>query len=260
MISRASGAHKAIAAFFDLDGTLLPAPSLEWRFFAWLLAHDEISPAQIARWFSRFGEFCLSDPHAATEGNKAYLTGLPESLISGWEKSLPPHSLAPFARGLQRIRWHLAQRHQVIFVSGTLEPLARAVARKVATLVSGTQARESSVQIEVCATQLAVRDGRWTGEIAGDHRSGDAKASAIRELAKKNDLDLSRSFAYGNGIADLPMLAAVGSPVVVNPSTRLERAARVRGWKIRDWKEISSPPQFAPSAAGTQWLSPNGAR
>jgi HAD superfamily hydrolase (TIGR01490 family) len=260
MNSRTNGAPKAIAAFFDLDGTLLPAPSLEWRFFAWLLAQNEMSPRQIGGWFAQFARRCFRNPHAATEGNKAYLAGVRESLTADWENSLPPRSLAPFVRGLQRIRWHLAQGHRVFFVSGTLEPLARVVARRVAKLAGEASSQEFPVQIEVCAAQLAVRDGRWTGDIAGEHCSGEAKARAIRALAEENGIDLSRSFAYGNGIADLSMLAAVGYPVAVNPSTRLERAARVQGWKICDWKEISSPPRSLARASSTQWLSPDGAR
>jgi alcohol-forming fatty acyl-CoA reductase len=260
MNSRTTGAPRAIAAFLDLDGTLLPAPSLECRFFAWLLAHNEISPRQTGRWFARFAKLCFSDPHAATDGNKAYLAGLPESLAENWENSLPPLSLAPFARGLQRIRWHLAQHHRIFLVSGTLEPLALVFARNIAALAGGARSQEFSVQIEVRATQLGVRDGRWTGDIAGDHRSGEAKARDILALAEEHTLDLSRSYAYGNSIADLPMLAAVAFPVAVNPSARLERAARVHGWKICDWKEISSPPRSLARANRTQWLSPDGAR
>jgi hypothetical protein len=32
-----------VGAFFDLDGTLLPPPSLEWRFIGYLLERDQIS-------------------------------------------------------------------------------------------------------------------------------------------------------------------------------------------------------------------------
>ena len=260
MIPRTAGVSKEIAAFFDLDGTLLAAPSLEWRFFSWLLAHNEISPRQIGRWLARFAKLCFSDPHAAIDGNKAYLAGVRESLIADWEISLPSRSLAPFARGLQRIRWHLAQQHRIFFVSGTLEPLARVVARQVAKLAGGAHSQNFPVQIEVRATQLIVSDDRWTGDITGEHRSREAKARAIRALAEENAIDLSRSFAYGNSITDLPMLAILGYPVAVNPSTRLERVARMRGWKICDWKELSSPPRLAPRPTSTEFLSPRGAR
>ena len=35
-------ATQKIGAFFDLDGTLLAPPSLEWRFIGYLMERDEI--------------------------------------------------------------------------------------------------------------------------------------------------------------------------------------------------------------------------
>jgi HAD superfamily phosphoserine phosphatase-like hydrolase len=262
MTFRAAHSAKSVAAFFDLDGTLLPAPSLEWRFAAYLLAHDEIHMTQVARWFAHFAKFLLQNLQAATEANKAYLAGLRESLATDWANSLQSGSIPIFARGFHHVRWHLAQQHYVFFVSGTLEPLAHAVARIVsAAAASEATTGQSSAQIEICATEVDARDGRWTGSLSSEHRSGEAKASAVRALAVHHTLDLSRSFAYGNEIADLPMLAAVGNPCAVNPSARLERVARVRGWKICDWKEIvSTAPQAARAPIGTPILSSKGAQ
>jgi len=249
-----------IAAFFDLDGTLFPAPSLEWRFFTYLLARGEIRPRQIARWLTRFAALCIPVPRSAIEANKSYLAGLPESLIADWESSLIPGSLAPFSRGLHRIRWHLAQRHQIFFITGTLDPLARAASRNVAAWLDGPSAVASPAQIEICATQLEVRDAHWTGKLASVHCSGEPKARSIRTLAAKHALDLSTCFAYGNAIADLPMLDSVGNPLAVNPSSRLERAARIRGWKSNDWREISTPPESNRRPRGAPCISPKGTR
>jgi HAD superfamily phosphoserine phosphatase-like hydrolase len=245
-----------IGAFFDLDGTLLPAPSLEWRFLAYLLAHNKISMANLGYWFGCCARKLLRDPHAATEANKAYLVGLPESLASGWASSLLPGSLPIFAGGLHRIRWHLARRHQIFFVSGTLEPLARTVA----STVDRTMAHQVPSHIEVFATRLEVCDARWTGILAGEHQSGEAKARTIRVIAAERGLDLARCFAYGNAMADFPMLSAVGFPSAVNPTSRLERVARLRGWKIWNWKELAARPQSAPQLAPGQSLSRGGAR
>jgi phosphoserine phosphatase len=32
------------------------------------------------------------------------------------------------------------------------------------------------------------------------------------------------------------MMEAVGNPVAVNPDSRLQKAARERGWEIKDWR------------------------
>jgi HAD superfamily phosphoserine phosphatase-like hydrolase len=256
MTFHAADSPKQIGAFFDLDGTLLPAPSLEWRFIAYLLAHNKISLANIARSFAQCTRILLRDLNAAIYGNKEYLAGLRESLASGWASSLLPGSLPIFAGGLHRIRWHLARQHQIFFVSGTLEPLARTVA----STVDRTMARQVPAHIEVFATRLEVCDARWTGALAGEHQSTEAKARKIRVIAAERGLNLARCFAYGNAMADLPMLSAVGFPSAVNPSSRLERVARVRGWQIWNWKELAALPQGAPQLARVQSLCRGGAR
>ncbi|HKV05401.1 MAG TPA: HAD family phosphatase [Candidatus Acidoferrales bacterium] len=233
-----------IAAFFDLDGTLVPPPSLEWRFVGYLLARDKIGCADVARWAGGFARSLLRDPRAATIANKLYLAGLPESLAADWEDSLLPDSLKLLAGGVERLEWHLAQGHRTFFVSGTLECLAHAAARRLPW------------PAEVRATTLEVRDGRWTGRLRGDHMSGEAKARTIRNLAAQFGVSLWDSYAYGNSVSDLPMLDSVGHPVAVNPSSRLRRIARSEGLQICDWAEPVNPIPAAPR--GT--LSPGEAR
>jgi HAD superfamily hydrolase (TIGR01490 family) len=232
-------------AFFDLDGTLLAAPSLEWRFIGYLLERGEISSARAGRWLARFAGTFWRGLDGATEGNKHYLGGISEALVNDWEKSLAPgffraDSPPFFARALQRIVWHGAQGHRVFFVSGTLAPLARLVARGLTAVVSA--------DIGVCATELEVSPGSlrvWSGRIVGEHMSGGAKLRAVRMLAARYGLDLARSYAYGDSSGDLPMLEGVGNAVAVNPTRSLARVASQRGWPTRVWRET-----FAESANG----------
>ena len=179
--------------------------------------------------------------------------GLRESLAADWEGSLGPDSLRFFAFGAERIAWHHAQGHRVFLVSGTLGPLARAAVSPPA----GMRSRS-------CASELEARDGRWTGRLAGEHLRGEAKARAIRRLAARHALDLGESYAYGNSLADLPMLETVGHPVAVNPEVGLERIACSEGeignrgraprdWRVCKWK-TTEPSRYQPlvSVRGTR--------
>ncbi|MFZ3217464.1 MAG: HAD-IB family hydrolase [Candidatus Acidiferrales bacterium] len=226
-----------VGAFFDVDGTLVPGPSLEWRFIGFLMARGEISAAQVGGWLGEFLANLPRDAHRAIEANKRYLGGIRESLAGEWENAAGTgfsrglDSLPYFDEAVRQLAWHCAQGHRVFLVSGTLAPLARAVAHALLDLFG--------VEIEVCATELAV--GRefpriWTGRIAGEHMSGSAKLRAVKALAARYGLDLARSYAYGDRLADVPMLAAVGHPVAVNPERGLARFARRRGWGICRWK------------------------
>jgi HAD superfamily hydrolase (TIGR01490 family) len=226
---------ETVGAFFDVDGTLLPAPSLEWRFIGYLLERDEISSGHVGRWLAWFAGTFWRDLHGATLGNKCYLSGLSEALVNEWEESLAPmfareDSLPFFAEGLQRIAWHRAQGHRVFLLSGTLAPLARVVARNLGAWASAEiEARATELEIAPCARRV------WSGRIAGDHMSGGAKMRAVQMLAARYGLDLAHSYAYGDSTGDLQMLSAVGCGVAVNPTRALARVARKRGWATHAW-------------------------
>lgn len=233
-----------IAAFLDLDGTLLAPPSLEWRFIGYLLARGEVRGLNLARWLAHCAATILNDQRVAIKDNKRYLAGLPESLVADWSNSHAARHLLFFPQGLARIAWHHAQKHQVFLVTGTLEPLARSIARML------------PCPTEVCATELEVRDSQWTGLLAGSHMSGETKAHTIRAIAERRNIALVHSFAYGNHIADLPMLEAVGHPVAVNPSSRLTARARKNKWQICEWDQ----PQRAVQLAHKNLLTPEQAQ
>jgi len=218
-----------IGAFFDLDGTLLPQPSLEWRFVTYLLAREEINSANVLRWFWHCSKGFFREPHSRMDSNKFYLAGLRESLVSEWARSRAGQSIEFLQGGLEHLSWHLGKERQVVLASGTLAPLARAIARQLPGNVG------------VIATELEVRAGHWTGQLAGEHVSGREKARAVAEFASWHGLKLDESYAYGDRISDLPMLESVGHPIAVNPGARLERAARLRGWPICDWRALSPP-------------------
>ena len=233
-------AAEKIGAFFDLDGTVVAPPSLEWRFIAFLLARDALGTVDVARWLGHFAKKILPDPRGATLGNKHYLAGLRETLADEWDRSLADSAPPLYPQAIRRMTWHWSQGHRVFLISGTLEFLAWFVALRLPG------------PAEVRATHLEAVGGRWTGRLVGEHMSGDAKARAVRALAARFDLSLWDSYAYGNSISDLPMLDAVGRRVAVNPPSRLARIAHGEGWPVCNWKEsarrMTTPPLAAREA------------
>lgn len=212
-----------VGAFFDLDGTLVPRPSVERRFILFLLMRGLIGPAQFARWAARFIANVTRNRRAAVGGNKAHFSGVSIRCVDEWSRRSASHPAKFCSHGVDRFRFHSAQGHRIFLITGAPTPLAEVVGSHF------------SVPVTIVGTQLEVRDGSWTGEIAGEHMSGDAKRRAIVHLAAMYHLDLARSFAYGDSVSDLPMLETVGHPAAVNPSTNLERAARARNWPVVHW-------------------------
>ena len=241
-----------VAAFFDLDGTLLPLPSLEKRFFRLLRFRREISVQNYFLWLQKALKLLPRGIDCVMHSNKMYLQGLRVSNESGVENrpgssahksghkdegwaSMPPRRNPRwpvprfFEDGVERVVWHAKQGHAIVLISGTLEPLANAAAR---TLEMELEARGIGEGIRVCAAKLEERQGRWTGRILGEAMFGKAKARAIQRLAGEMNLDLSQSWAYGDSAQDRWMLAAVGNPAAVNPRPKLARIAWKQGWPI----------------------------
>lgn len=235
----------SIAAFFDLDGTLLPPPSLEWRFISYLLWHDHLGTINILRWLARAGLSLQRGPRQAFEANKQYVAGLAESLVEDWTKSFGagesnPSALIFFGEGLNCVRWHQSQNHRVFLVSGTLAPLANYAAKHlpgtvqvIATELAACAVAAESEEVNVGRKNL--HPPIWTGQVSGEHMVGLAKSRALQRMAARHELDLARCYAYGNSWADRAMLETVGFPAAVNPSNALARLAKKRGWPVSRW-------------------------
>jgi HAD superfamily hydrolase (TIGR01490 family) len=81
-------------------------------------------------------------------------------------------------------------------------------------------------------SRLEVSDGRYTGRADGPFNYREGKVLSLRELAAREGIDLAASYAYSDSESDLPMLRAVGHPVVVNPDPELARIAAGEGWEV----------------------------
>jgi phosphoserine phosphatase len=62
----------------------------------------------------------------------------------------------------------------------------------------------------VYANQLEIKDGVLTGNYIGDIVNGQKKAEYLKELAKKEGININQTIAVGDGANDLPMLNVAG--------------------------------------------------
>lgn len=94
------------------------------------------------------------------------------------------------------------------------------------------------------ANRFEVRDGVFTGEPIEPICYGRGKVAHALGVAEKLNVRLEECAFYTDSMSDLPMLEAVGRPVVVAPDPRLRRVAKKRGWPIEDWGV--APPRALP--------------
>ena len=123
-----------------------------------------------------------------------------------------------YAEALELLEQHQASGRKTYLVSASPEEIVQPLAEYLG--VDGAIASRAVVDL----------DGRYTGEMAF-YAYGPFKAEAMRDLASFEGIDLSASYAYSDSYTDVPMLEAVGHPVVVNADRVLARLARDRGWE-----------------------------
>lgn len=231
-------ASSRVAAFFDLDGTLIPFPSLERRLIRALIYRHAIPTGNFARWPVEWVRLASRGFSYARHANKFHLRRIPVERGSVLAEQLADAGhLAVFPEALERIAWHASQGHAIALVTGTLELLAQSAAW---SLQSELARRGFSTTIFVRATALEETGDRWTGRTVGEPMFGLAKAVAVRTLAASLELNLGLCYAYGDSVHDCAMLESVGRPRAVNPSRSLERIARRKSWPVCEWRLAGS--------------------
>ncbi len=272
-----------VAAFFDLDGTLVPLPSMEKRFFWMLRSRRLIGMRNYLLWIAEAARLAPSGLHQIAHANKMYLRGVRADegfcrtdtlvcpLVCPLAEAKAKEKLAEkrqakkrqarvpvlrfYPEAIERVAWHGRRGHGMVLVTGTLEPLAEQAA---GALEAELHVRGVSGEIRTCATRLEEKGDRWTGRILGEALFGEAKARAVRRVAAEARLDLLRCFAYGDSTADRWMLEAVGKPAAVNPSADLARIAERNDWPVLQWgtenhlTQSAQRPQRAPREFETE--------
>jgi len=147
------------------------------------------------------------------------ICGSDQALLSG--EALPDF-IQPRVQhaAIRRIRAHRRRGDRVILITGALDFLVESL---------------THLGDELVAARLVERTGRFTGELAEPPLTADGRASLAARLAAEHDVELADCHAYGDSLADLPLLELVGHPHAINPDFRLAREARRRRWAVEEW-------------------------
>jgi len=241
------------AAFFDVDRTLVRGSSMLalagplWR--AGLIPSRSLLYAAVqGLQFSARG-FNEREIQRSVRAIGDAVRGMEVADLRRAAERAIPRVLGPrlYAEALDLIAWHRERGHLVFLVSASTHELID----KLGGIVGADG---------VVASEAEIVSGRYTGMVALCH--GTAKVDAVRRLAAAHRVDLERSFAYGDGVGDLPMLQAVGHPTTVNADRRLSATAVRRGWpqlRFRSpdrWSWLTGPPW--PATSGWMTAPPRG--
>lgn len=216
------------AAFFDLDKTVIAKASMV-AFGKPFYKEGLLSRRTLLR--ALWGQLVYLQI-GASEDTLTKMRDRALALTRGWEQSrisaIVRDTLEAvvepiiFREAAELIEAHHRGGRKVFIVSASPEEIVAPLAQ----YLGADQAIASRARLD--------RHGRYTGEMEF-YAYGPGKVDAMREIADAQGIDLAASYAYSDSATDLPMLEAVGHPVVVNPDRDLARVAKQRGWEIRQF-------------------------
>lgn len=219
------------AAFFDLDRTLIAGTSgLPWARAA--AKAGLVSRRQAASWGLDALRFRL---RGSTEQATERLMGEIKVVFAGISARqlarLAPEVLVGllpriYPEMLEEVYLHQDASRPTFIVSAAGDELVQLLAR-ILYMDGG-----------IGTTYEVGEDGLLTGELGGTFMYGEGKVEAMRRFAAEHEIDLETSYAYSDSISDLPMLRAVGNPVVVNPDEQLAATAREHGWRVMRFERL----------------------
>jgi putative phosphoserine phosphatase/1-acylglycerol-3-phosphate O-acyltransferase len=215
--------NNKIAAFFDMDNTLLSAASGR-LYLKWLRQTGQLPLHRWAYITGQVGLYItgLTDFPRLMSRLMVYAAGADETeawrMSEAWFEAMLRHYIAPGGR--DRIEWHRQQGHQVAIVSAATPYAVRPVAEALGL-------GESYV-----ATELEVQNGSFTGRVIEPACYGDGKVARSLRYAQAHGIELRESYFYSDSASDMPLLEAVGHPVAVNPHRKLAKIAAERGWPV----------------------------
>lgn len=233
------------AAFFDLDKTVIARASMV------AFGRPLYRAGLLSRWLllrALYGQLVYLYL-GASEDRMARMRESALRVTVGWQRDhirrlvreTMDEVIDPivYDEALDLIREHQAKGHRVFIISASPEEI-------VVPLSEYLGADEA-----IATRPRTDDDGRYTGEIEF-YSYGPFKAEAMQRVAERDGLDLNACWAYSDSATDIPMLEAVGHPVVVNPDRALAEYAAEKEWEVRVFAEPvrlrSRVPMPAPAA------------
>ena len=212
----------AVAALFDIDGTLL-ARNTAHLYMNHLRRTGQARRRDVARtlYYLFWYKLGLLDVRSALEVSMAFVRGRDEAALAA-----------------DRVEWYRDAVRPYVFPSmAALVAAHREAGHLTVILTSATRYLAEPLGADLgighfLVTELVVRDGRFTGQVIEPVCYGRGKAYWAERFAAEHGVDLARSYFYTDSITDLPVLDRVGHPRVVHPDPRLRRLAQRRGWQV----------------------------
>jgi HAD superfamily hydrolase (TIGR01490 family) len=219
------------AAFFDLDKTLM-AGSSGMPFARAAARHGIVSRRQLGHWALEHLRYRL---RGATDEETADVLKVARELMTDVPaREIDRMGPEVMAAILPRIYPQMLDEVHAHQDAGRPTFIVSAAGNDLVSSLAGVLQMEGGI-----GTRYEVgEDGAFTGRLEGPFVYGPGKVEAMERFAAEHGIDLAASYAYSDSSSDLPMLRAVGNPVVVNPDAGLAEIAKQEGWQVLRFERL----------------------
>lgn len=216
-----------VAAYFDLDGTLLDSSSEKTLTAELAKRRPWRIPVGTVMWtLGLIGNLLRGRSFYDAARNRGHFALASWRVLEEYSDHIAKqklHNKIP-KEAHECLAWHRSQGHRCILVTATIAPMAEAMAE-----VLGMDG------VYGCGPDI--RQGILSGSEFGwsvPRRKG--KVPIVEQDAKENNHDLAECYGYGNTMADTWFMQITGNPVAINPGVKMKKLAEDRNWPIKEWK------------------------
>lgn len=210
-------------AIFDLDNTLLAGDS-DYLWGQYLVEQGRVDgpayEAQNRKFYELYAagtldiaEFCAFSMKPLADNDPAQLYAWREQFV---REKIVPIVAAGTPALLER---HRAQGDTLLITTAT----NRFIVEPIATLLGIPH---------LIATEPEMRDGRYTGRLAGLANFQGGKVERLRQWREAQPQKFAHTTFYSDSRNDIPLLLQADTAVAVDPDEALRQEAGRRGWPV----------------------------
>ncbi len=209
-------------AIFDLDNTLLGGDS-DYLWGRFLVEQGIVDGDKYERENQRFYDEYKSGTLDIFEFLRFSLRPLTDhdmETLATWRRQFLCEKIEPIMlpRAHELLKRHREQGDYLLIITATnrfvTEPIGEAF---------GVD--------DMLATDPEIRDGRYTGEVAGTPCFQQGKVTRLNQWLEQTGRNLEGSWFYSDSHNDLPLLELVANPVAVDADETLSAHAEQKGWQ-----------------------------
>jgi len=221
--------EKPVVAFFDLDNTLLDGANAN-IYAVRMVREGYMKPRlllQLLRYTILYKMNRLPRREVYTFALDIMGKYTVTAMIAFMDRNFESHILPKlYQGGVDIVREHREQGHSTVIATAAGEYIAERV-------------RVQLGADDIIASHTPIKGDHMTSEELGPMAFMEVKLDMALEYCREKGADPADCWFYSDSASDLPLLEAVGHPVMVNPQLKLRQETRGRDWPVLRFKEYA---------------------